>query len=66
MTGTRAALPLVSLMLLVACGESSTTPTVAFEVPEWSGSWYKGNTHAHTVLSGHGDTYRNSRPSRGR
>ncbi len=28
-----------------------TPPHVVFEVPEWSGSWYKGNTHAHTTRS---------------
>ncbi|MDX1492905.1 MAG: CehA/McbA family metallohydrolase [Longimicrobiales bacterium] len=27
------------------------TPNVAFEVPDWSGRWYKGNTHAHTTES---------------
>lgn len=50
----RRALSLVSASLVVACGRppAPDAPTaVAFEVPSWSGSWYKGNTHTHTTES---------------
>ena len=39
------------LLLALAAAACSSEPTVAFEVPETSGRWYKGNTHAHTTES---------------
>ena len=33
---------------LVGCTDA---PTPRFEVPQWTGTWYKGNTHAHTTES---------------
>jgi hypothetical protein len=38
------------LLVLSACGPE-TGPSVRFDPPNWSGSWYKGNTHAHTTES---------------
>jgi hypothetical protein len=50
---TRLALALATTPLLVACAEASAPheASVSFEVPSWSGSWYKGNTHTHTTES---------------
>jgi hypothetical protein len=42
-----AALPLA---LLLGCTGAPPT-TVSLEAPDWSGRWYKGNTHAHTTES---------------
>lgn len=39
---------LLVLAAIVGCGPS-TTPV--FETPDWSGRWYRGNTHAHTTES---------------
>ena len=37
----------------VGCGGQTfiNSSDLAFEIPEWSGAWYKGNTHAHTTES---------------
>lgn len=45
-----AALP---VLLFTGCApeRSGPTSTVAFEVPDWSGRWFRGNTHAHTTAS---------------
>ena len=51
MTRTRATVPLLALTLIVGCDGSLTTTDVALEVPDWSGSWHKGNTHTHTTES---------------
>lgn len=53
----RAATALVLALLVVACGapDDSAPPAevqpIAFEVPDWSGEWYQGNTHTHTTES---------------
>lgn len=39
------------LLLLLAAAACSTEPTVAFEIPDATGRWYKGNTHTHTDRS---------------
>ncbi|MDA0327872.1 MAG: CehA/McbA family metallohydrolase [Gemmatimonadetes bacterium] len=46
------------LLVLAACGPSSGpalppsgSSDLRFEIPSWSGAWYKGNTHAHTLES---------------
>ncbi|NNF14933.1 MAG: PHP domain-containing protein [Gemmatimonadetes bacterium] len=45
------------LTLLMACGSEadrfagSPSAGTSFEVPGWSGRWYKGNTHTHTTES---------------
>lgn len=41
------------LVLLVALAGVATVPLQAqtFEVPDWTGRWYQGNTHAHTTES---------------
>lgn len=62
MTAHRPALAvLVSALAQVGCAASGsvgsapsgTQPaaSVTFEVPAWSGDWYKGNTHTHTTES---------------
>jgi hypothetical protein len=44
-------------VLAAACGGAEgpsgggAGPDTAFEIPTWSGRWYKGNTHAHTTES---------------
>ncbi len=43
------ALPLV--MATAACAHTPLPPDVSFEVPDWTGNWYKGNTHTHTTES---------------
>ena len=52
--------PWLSLVALLALGGSCSPPVeepasfaggVAFDIPDWSGRWYKGNTHAHTTNS---------------
>jgi hypothetical protein len=39
------------LTLLAACAPTPSAPTARFEVPDWTGTWHKGNTHAHTTES---------------
>ena len=57
MTSMRAVAPSLVLLVagLAACGDGSpdagTTVALTFEIPEWSGRWYKGNTHTHTTES---------------
>ena len=47
---------LTAVVFLVGCGppeeESvSFAPDPVFDIPNWSGHWFKGNTHAHTTNS---------------
>ena len=48
---------LATVVLLGACtppapgGGSDSGTDLVFEIPTWSGSWYKGNTHTHTTES---------------
>jgi hypothetical protein len=42
---------LATLVIVAGCRAEPATLPVELEVPEWSGSWYKGNTHAHTTES---------------
>jgi hypothetical protein len=49
--------PLALFVLMSACSGSDQEPPAGgpslttFQVPEWSGQWFKGNTHAHTTES---------------
>lgn len=38
------------LLVLGACAPDAG-PSLRFDPPDWSGAWYKGNTHAHTTES---------------
>ena len=42
---------LALLLATMGCADTPRSATASFEVPEWSGSWYKGNTHTHTTES---------------
>ena len=53
-------LPWLSLVALLVLGGSCSPPVeesgsfasgVVFDIPDWSGRWYKGNTHTHTTNS---------------
>ena len=46
---------LVILLSIAGCG-SSEVPQSAAEKSDASYQWFRGNTHVHTVLSGHADT----------
>lgn len=40
--------------VVAGCSRQTQTrpdPAVAFEIPDWSGQWFKGNTHTHTTES---------------
>ncbi|MGI9628219.1 MAG: CehA/McbA family metallohydrolase [Longimicrobiales bacterium] len=39
------------LAATVSCSGPAAVATARFEVPDWTGSWYKGNTHTHTTES---------------
>lgn len=53
--------PVLSVALVIAFGSAcgpgapdaseSAAVSLAFEIPDWSGRWYKGNTHTHTTES---------------
>jgi hypothetical protein len=42
---------LAVVLVAMACADTPRSSIASFEVPEWSGNWYKGNTHAHTTES---------------
>ena len=50
-------LPLVAWATAACAGASGSDPALdpaghlRFEIPDWSGTWYKGNTHTHTTGS---------------
>lgn len=51
-TGLRAAVLATVIVSAGACGDASeAAPSVTFVVPSSSGTWFKGNTHAHTTNS---------------
>ena len=47
----RVAPVLAVLFFGAACERTAPAPTVLFQVPSAEGTWYKGNTHAHTTES---------------
>lgn len=54
-SGVRAALVLAGGLAAACAPTDDATPSFAgdpvFDIPNWSGDWYKGNTHAHTTNS---------------
>jgi len=45
------ALALLLAAVAVGCASAPSRPVARFDVPHWVGTWYKGNTHAHTTES---------------